>query len=288
MLSYTGSRNLYGSLTNNTTATNLTLGDALIYQSQRKILSGYNWPFLEATSTLKTVASQNYIQLPQNVEKLYTFYVNIDDQLYQATELTSKDDFDALGITYECSCPLYYYIFDRTIYLWPTPSTSDYDVVITYKPRITDLDTADYTTGTVTITAGSTTVTGAGTTFTADMVGRYIKTTDRQWYKISGFTSTTVLTIDRPYLGSAITGATYNISQVSQIPEDFQVLPVYEAVMNYWAMQREMARSKMYKDLFDMTYKSITTEYGSKSSKVRVDTLTDKKVNNPNLYITAT
>jgi len=52
--------------------------------------------------------------------------------------------------------------------------------VITYKPRITDLDTADYTTGTVTITASSTTVTGAGTTFTADMVGRYIKTTDRQ------------------------------------------------------------------------------------------------------------
>ena len=53
-------------------------------------------------------------------------------------------------------------------------------------------------------------------------------------------------------------------------------------------MQGEMARSKMYKDLFDMTYKSMTTEYGSKSSKVRVDTLTDKKVNNSNLYITAT
>jgi len=42
MLSYTTGRNLYGSLTNNTTTTNLTLGDTLINQSQRKILSGYN------------------------------------------------------------------------------------------------------------------------------------------------------------------------------------------------------------------------------------------------------
>jgi len=53
-------------------------------------------------------------------------------------------------------------------------------------------------------------------------------------------------------------------------------------------MQGEMARSKMYKDLFDMTYKSMTTEYGSKSSKVRVDTLGLKQPNNPNLYITGT
>ena len=41
MLSYTGSRNLYGSLTNNTTATNLTLGDTLINQSIRKITSSH-------------------------------------------------------------------------------------------------------------------------------------------------------------------------------------------------------------------------------------------------------
>jgi hypothetical protein len=288
MLSYTGSRNLYGSLTNNTSTTNLTLGDTLINQSTRKILSGYSWPFLEKTATLKTVADQNYILLPQDCEKLYTFYVDIDDQLYQATELTSKDDFDSLGITNECDYPLYYYVFDRKLYLWPIPSTSDYDVVITYKQRITDLDTADYITGTITITASSTTVTGAGTTFTADMVGRYIKTTDRIWYKISAFTSTTVLTIDRPYLGSAITGASYTIGQVSLIPEDFQILPVYEAVMNYWAMQGEIARSKTYKDLFDIQYKTMVTEYGSKSTKVRVDTLADKTVNNPNLYITGT
>jgi hypothetical protein len=290
MLTYTGSRNLYGSLTNNTSTTNLTLGDTLINQSTRKILSGYSWPFLEKTATLKTVADQNYVLLPQDCEKLYTFYVDIDDQLYQATELTNKDDFDSLGITNECSYPLYYYVFDRKLYFWPIPSTSNYDVVLTYKQRITDLDTADYTTGTVSIVdaLGMTEVYGGGTTFTADMVGRYIKTTDRIWYKISAFVTETHLTIDRTYLGSDISNATYTIGQVSLIPEDFQILPVYEATMNYWAMQGEVNRAQIYKDLFDTQYKTMVVEYGSKTSKVRVDSLGLNQPDNPNLYITGT
>ena len=74
---------------------------------------------------------------------------------------------------------------------------------------------------------------GTGTTFTAAMVGRYIKTPDRIWYKISAFVAAARVTIDRPYLGGEIAGASYTIGQVSLIPEDFQILPVYEAVMNY-------------------------------------------------------
>ena len=286
MLTYTGSRNLAGSLTNNTSTTNLTLMDTLINQSIRKITSSHEWPFLEKTATLKTVASQNYVNLPQDVDKLYTFYININNRLHQATELTSKDDFDALGITYQCSYPLYYYVFDRRIYLWPIPSTSDYDIVITYKQRVTDLDTDDYDTGTISITTATTSVVGSGTTFTADMVGRYLKTTDRIWYKISGFIDTTHLTIDRNYIGSTITGASYVIGQVPVLPEDFQMLPVYEAVMNYWAMQGEIGRSQIYKALYDDMYKLLKKEHSSKTTKVRVDTLTDKTVNNPNLYIT--
>ncbi len=288
MLTYTGSRNLAGSLTNNTSTTNLTLMDTLINQSIRKITSSHEWPFLEKTATLKTISGQNYVDLPQDVDKLYTFYININNRLHQATELTSKDDFDALGITYQCSYPLYYYVFDRRIYLWPIPSTSDYDIVITYKQRVTDLDTDDYDTGTISITTATTSVVGSGTTFTADMVGRYLKTTDRIWYKISGFIDTTHLTIDRNYIGSTITGASYVIGQVPVLPEDFQMLPVYEAVMNYWAMQGEIGRSQIYKALYDDMYKLLKKEHSSKTTKVRVDTLIDKTVDNPNLYITET
>jgi len=288
MLTYTELRELYGSLTNNTSTTNLTLGNTLINQSIRKITSSHEWPFLEKTATLKTISGQNYVDLPQDVDKLYTFYININNRLHQATELTSKDDFDALGITYQCSYPLYYYVFDRRIYLWPIPSTSDYDIVITYKQRVTDLDTDDYDTGTISITTATTSVVGSGTTFTADMVGRYLKTTDRIWYKISGFIDTTHLTIDRNYIGSTITGASYVIGQVPVLPEDFQMLPVYEAVMNYWAMQGEIGRSQIYKALYDDMYKLLKKEHSSKTTKVRVDTLIDKTVDNPNLYITET
>ena len=56
----------------------------------------------------------------------------------------------------------------------------------------------DYTAGTVSISG--TTVTGASTTFTADMVGSHIRVgTDVRDYLITGFTSTTSLTIADPY-----------------------------------------------------------------------------------------
>jgi cell division protein FtsL len=53
-------------------------------------------------------------------------------------------------------------------------------------------------------------------------------------------------------------------------------------------MQGEAQRMQMYKALLDETYTNLKREHSSKSTKVRVDTLTNKSVNNPNLYITGT
>jgi hypothetical protein len=61
--------------------------------------------------------------------------------------------------------------------------------------------TTPYTTGTV--YASGTTLTGVGTTFTSAMVGRKIRIGgESEYYTISAFTSTTVVTLDQAYMGT--------------------------------------------------------------------------------------
>lgn len=57
MQTYTGRRNLFGSLVNNSASTILTLADTLINASEKRILSAKDWPFLWRQYTISSVAS---------------------------------------------------------------------------------------------------------------------------------------------------------------------------------------------------------------------------------------
>lgn len=74
---------------------------------------------------------------------------------------------------------------------------------------------ADKTDGTVDVAAGGTAVSGASTAFASADVGKYIQFEDsNDWYKITAVSSTTSLTIEKPYAGtSALDDATYKIRQ---------------------------------------------------------------------------
>ncbi len=199
MKSYTATRNLYGSLTNNTGSTNLTLGDQLVNDGIRKILADRNdWPFLEGYATFSTTASTQFYDLPYDIDKLKTLSVIDGNQQYSPVEITSREEWDRLNLSTNITSnvPEYYYIYAGRVGIWPMPSASS----------------TDYSTGTIAITAGSATVTGSATTFTSAMAGRYLKTTDGELYLISAFVSTTELTLARVYNGATITGASYIIS----------------------------------------------------------------------------
>ena len=64
--------------------------------------------------------------------------------------------------------------------------------------------------GTITVAAGSTVVTGTGTNFVAANVGAII-VVGSQWGVIATRTSTTSVTLDRPF-ATAVTGSAYTIS----------------------------------------------------------------------------
>lgn len=69
----------------------------------------------------------------------------------------------------------------------------------------------NYSTGTVAIANDGTTVTGTGTTFTSAMEGQQILLEDF-WYTILTFTDATHLQLDRPYMGTTLSGASYMIA----------------------------------------------------------------------------
>lgn len=288
MKSYTTLRNLYGSFTSNTTTSNLTLGDQLINDGIRKIIGmPDDWYFLEATTTIPTVATQNSYLLPYNFDKLNTITITIGNYKYPVYEVPNRQYWDELQkINYSSTIPEYYYIDTGKIFIYPTPSASANTITYNYRLGVRDLANADFTTGTVSITNGATAVTGIGTTFTAAMVGRYLQVTaDGYWYKIATFTSTTSIGLEKTFQGTTVVAGPYTIGEMSVLPEDFQDLPIYYAAMMYFTIRNaDIRKEKEFAVLWEEGIKRLEA-YSSKSSVVSIKK--PRQLINPNLFITA-
>ena len=253
MKSYTTLRNLYGSLTNDTGSTNLTLGDQIMNDDYRRISAVKDWSFLERLRTLDTKASTQFYNLPYDCDQVREVAVIVSSTRYTPRLSPSREHWDKLNYsTYTSDIPEWYFVFGGQLGLWPTPATAGSTINITQKSRVIDLSVADYTTGTIKTTAtalGITTVTGDSTVWTAQMVGRYIRITysdtantgDGLWYEITGVASNTVMTLVRAYGGTAITAGTaaYTIGQMPLLPEAYHDLPALYASGLYWSKEND-------------------------------------------------
>ena len=263
MLSFTTGRNLYGKLTKNTTSTNLTDGDLFISDTLRKILAMTDWWWAETSDTVATVATQQAYQIPKTIRKVSDVYVTVGTTIYTPKKIYDPEQWSGilqrqLGSS---DVALFAYIRGKQLLLAPTPSSIN---TITFVGRIgaVDLSIADYTTGTiVSIANAATTVTGSGTTWNASMKGRYIRIDDSEaanvgdnvWYEIASVTSTTVLELVKPYEGTAIAAGspTYAIGQMSPLPEEYELAPIYRATALYWDSQGDHNRADTYWQLYD-------------------------------------
>jgi hypothetical protein len=185
--------------------------------------------------------------------------------------------------------PVYHIVrFDGSIYqvgLFPTIATAGNTITVEYTKRIKKVSTADYTTGTVSATNGNKTITGAGTTFTAAMVGRWIQLTDdKNWYRIAAFTSTTSITLEQTFQGTTATGAAYTIGEASELPEDYQEIPVYLAISDWFIKERKYDLAKVYRE---DAYEGIIEmeKYFTEDEDPVLEDPYDRLIN-PNLYIT--
>lgn len=301
MLSYTGRRNLFGTLINDTSSATLTVGDTLMNAAEKRILAMRDWPFLEKLdTTLTTTASTQAYTLPQRVSKPKSIYVTVSSVRYVPEEITSRDQWDRQNvISYTSDFPVYYYIFGRTISLWPTPASSSNTIGIIYRNTAKDLSIADYTTGGVaSVAAAGTAVVGTGTTWTASMAGRYLRITesdtalkgDGYWYEVASSASATALTLVNPYGGTAIAAgnAAYIIGQMSLLPEGYTDLPVFAAIAQYFtSIQPNMFKAGQYTQLYNDLLKQMIADQGDKSSSPVLDPgNSNRRFTNPNLTIT--
>jgi hypothetical protein len=237
--------------------------------------------------------------MPQYVDRISSLYVTVGSYNYTPRECPDKATWDRLNmVTVRSDIALWWYMYDGKLGLYPRQTTASNLININSKRLQKDLTIADYTTGTITTTSGNT-ITGSGTTWTSQMAGRWIQITDSNtantgdgyWYQILSVASTTSLTLVKAYAGTAISAgsATYTIAQCSQLPEQYQDLPIYGALRTYFtSVDPNSEKAQLYGGMYQEMYKTMEDDYTVKNVSCVIDDGDNGSYvdQNPNLFIT--
>ena len=297
-LSYTGERSLYGILSDDSSTANLNIGTTLMNECRRQILSSRRWRFLEKSKTLSTVASQQAYDLPSDLAWLAGLTVTISTSVYRPIEIHSREEWDRINLSSSSSdIPEYFFIFNKQLLLYPTPATSISNAIsFIYGRKQKDLSIADYSTGTiVSIANGASAVVGSGTSWTAKMANRWIRFTDSdtantgdgEWYEIASVESATALTLDCLYGGISIAAgsAAYTLAQLPLLPEAYQMLPLYKALVHYFSsMKPDTTKSKLYNDMYVNLFSEMEASEAGKSDSVVLNPGRERSFTNPNNF----
>lgn len=296
MLSYSQALSLYQKFTNNTETANTTFFDIVYNERNRNVLSSEKWPFLERQSTKTTVADQQFYNLP-NLKKVINVKVTISNQVYVPTEAPDRYFWDRLNqsTATRSDTPEYFYVQNNQVGLWPIPSSAGNTITINHTLKQKDLTIADYTTGTITTaTNGDETIVGSGTSWTAKMVDRWLRITDSntantgdgEWYQIDSITDGTNLELEAPYGGVSIAAGSgaYTLAQVSLIPEDYHLIPVYLATADFWSKEGDFNRATFYENKANLLLSDMKNMYLYKTDDpVIQESVGFKEIINPNL-----
>lgn len=201
--------------------------------------------------TASTVADQIYYYNPPGMTKIESITINIGSISPPLRIINSQQEWDRLQ-TFPITSGLPSAVFPRRddYGIYPTPQDV-YTLTLNGNYTPIHMTNNDYTTGTVALTNGSRTLTGTGTAFTAAMVGRWFCLTndgglasgfpDGNWYRISGYTSATVLTLSTYFQDTTISGATFKIGESPEIPVELHEFVPYRAASIYYTMRRRDA-----------------------------------------------
>ena len=302
MLTFTKWQTLYQEFTKNTETSNVTLGDITLNEGNRKVLKAWSWPFLQRSANITTVASQQSYDLPFNYAKAIAISVTISSQKYTLTEITDRRTWNIINQTTSETSDIatYFFINGRKVEIYPKPSSAGNTITVDYTIRVKDLSIADYTTGTITTAPnGDETITGDSTAWTDKMANRWLRITDSddentgdgEWYEVASITSNTALELQETYNGPSIAAGTasYILGQISDIPEDYQILPVYFASYMYWLPKADRAdKTLFFQSQYNESAKELFNRFSGRSDDPVVDEgFGHDIIRNPNLFITA-
>ena len=99
MLTYTKRRNRFGKLTGDESSSNLTLGDELMNDADRRILASKVYNFGLVTRSFTTTANQSSLTLPHSVRKVNNIFLLIGSTRYDMTQIHSREKWIELTLT---------------------------------------------------------------------------------------------------------------------------------------------------------------------------------------------
>lgn len=307
MLSFSQRGERYGKYTNQypqITAANLTTGQEYMNDNVHDVLGERDWPFLESRDiTQLTVGSQQFYAMPANADKIIDVTVLIGTVLWKPREITSRDQWDQVNYAQNVTSniPQYYFIYEGKVGFWPTPSQGGNVIGYNYKKKVSDLNLPDYTTGGIfTATNGTATIFGTSTLWNQSMAGSYLQIASAQvtnagdnfWYQISPSATITgtQLFLTAPYKGTNITAgsAAYIIGQMSVLPENYQIMPVYWAAANYWRLNgNNIPKAEQYEKLYEAKLTTFERDWSEKNTSPKLDNgVMEQATINPNLTVT--
>jgi hypothetical protein len=231
---------------------------------------------IEKTKVAPTVAMQQWYQLPKDFIHTKTVTVTIGTIKYPVDVEESQANWDLLNSFPQVSnIPRKHFIRHTSglntveMGIWPIPYSSGNNLTVVYESNSKDLTQDAYITGTVALTTGSNLVDGAGgATFTPNMVGRFLQGTDSNsdgtYYKIVNYNSPTELVIENGYEGVTYSGLAYQIAEAFYLPEEMHTLPVYYALMNYYAVKGDDTKELKNKQLFEEGLMKAKQRYANK------------------------
>lgn len=255
MITWDNTQSLFQGFSGDTNATNLAQFKILANQGYKEILHTFNGEETEDVRTWSPTAdditnSVRAVKLAPNFIRVHSVTSTTGSQVHPVMVEESQEKWNQrLFNNRTSSRPTTYFIRPRMgvggseILFDPIPSSTDLTITINYAANARDLSVDEYNTGTVTMTDGSPTVTGSGTTFTSAMVGRYFKINDADgdgmWYRITGYTSATVVTLENNYDGANISGKAYSVNEAFSLPEDLQMAPLSYGLWYYYLGVRQ-------------------------------------------------
>jgi len=203
------------------------------------------WWFLQTTTNVATVASQQGYAIPAGVRKIIDIFVTVGTTVYRPQPIYSPEAWNAILSAQlgDSDVAAFYFVQDNKVLIEPKPATTANTITFRGRKGVRDLTVADLTSSTVTsITNGATAIVINSGGLTS-MAGKYIRITntgvantgDGQWYEIASATATTI-TLVAPYEGETISAgsAASVIAQMSPIPEAYDMAPIYRTLALFY------------------------------------------------------
>lgn len=225
------------------------------YQMVLAKLSDY---MTQIPASITTVASTQYYSYPPAVVDIESVVVDMGSYKMPLTVVNSQARWDFFNVIQiqPSAIPQLYFPRRDDFGIWPIPNAA-YTVTFNHHYRDRPLIIDDYNTGTISTTNASAVITGSTTTFASYMVGMWLVVTDStksgwgRWYRIGTYTSATSISLERTWVDSSISGATYRIANVPEIPDEGHIILVDGVTADYYAgLRNDMESANWFNNRF--------------------------------------